>query len=150
MANVILQGALVVTDLNGQQDRIGFATSTAYTKEYRQSYAIAAGATTVIFNTADTAVPVNPWVVLFLLPSINLDLSMGQDASALSANSAWNSVPLTASQPFVLFRNSFYYQYVNGAATNIFAGTSAGTTLKMSVKEPTGTTAGNLQLWMFA
>lgn len=146
MATFNIIGNVVITDVNGSQRLIPLTNAITYSYDNMQTFKITAGSTNVIFNTADSIEQITPWVVLMLLPSLNLDLSMGIDAG--QSDACWNSIPLTASEPFVLARNSFYGNYVNGASTNIFAGTSALTVLKMSVKEPTGTATGTLQMFM--
>lgn len=149
MATLNLIGNLVITDLNGAQRLLPLsAASATYTADSEQTYTIAAGATQVIYNLADAAVSVSTFTSMFLYPSIALDLEIAVDATALSANSAWMSIPLAATQVFPLFRNVFYYQYVNGIATSVYAGTGSGKVVKMRVKEPTGTTAGNIQVFL--
>lgn len=148
MASINLTGQMLITDVNGGLRQINLSQSIPYTSDYEATYAVAKGATVVIYNVADTAVPVNPFTAAFLFPSLNLDLSIGIGLTSLGATSVWDSIPLTANQVFPLWRNSFFYNYVNGAATNIFAGTASGTVLKMSVSEPTGTTSGTVQLFL--
>lgn len=147
-ATLNFQGQIVITDLNGGQRVINLNTPTAaYTADSMQTFTVSAGGTAVLWDiTGSAPVSVSVWTAMFLLPSINLDLSMGVMAGAGTA--VWNSIPLKANQVFPLFRNSFYYNYVNGASTDIFAGTASGTCKYLKVKEPTGTTAGNVQLFM--
>ena len=147
MATFNVVGNIVITDVNGSQRLIPLTNVINYSYDNMQTFNITAGSTTVIYDTTvSLALPVSPWVVLMLLPSLNLDLSMGIDAG--QADAVWNSIPLTANTPLVLERNSFYANYVNASGTNIFAGTSGKNVLKMSVKEPNGALTGTLQLFM--
>ena len=134
MATINLQGTYTITDANGSVRKVNLTKSVTYTSDFEVTYAVAKNTTVVIYNTADSIGVINPWTVMMLFPAGNLDLSMGIDAG--NADAAWNSIPLTAGQPFVLFRNVFWGNYVNGATTNIFGGTANLTVLKMSVKEP--------------
>lgn len=157
-ASINLIGQLVVTDLNGGNHIVNLSNAypgggTPYTVDSWQTFSIAAGTTTTIFDVTSTndVTPVSPWVVMVLLPSINLHLAWGIDLSAaggITANTDWLNAPLTANQIFCFWRNSFYYNYDAHNATNkVFTlGTAGGVMLQAQVKEPTSTTAGNIQV----
>lgn len=156
-ASINLIGQLVVTDLNGGNHIVNLSNAypgggTPYTVDSWQTFSIAAGATTTIFDVTSggDVLPVSPWTVMVLLPSITLACAYGIDASAaggLTATSVWNNVPLAANQLFAVWKNAFFYNYVaEAAANNVFGGTATGVLLKMQVKELTGTTAGNIQV----
>lgn len=156
-ASINIIGQLVVTDLNGGAHTINLnnpypAAGAAYTVDSWQTFSIAASATTTIYDATSggDVIPVSPWVVMVIFPSINLLGAYGVDASAaggLTANSVWNSFPLTATQPFMFWRNAFSYNYAaEAAANNVFSGTTTGVLLKMQVKELTGSASGNIQV----
>lgn len=156
-ASINLLGQLVVTDLNNATHTINLnnpypSVGTPYTVDSWQTFSVAASSTTTIYDATSTGsvLPVSPWVVLVIFPSLNLLGAYGVDATAaggLTANAVWNSFPLTASQPFMFWRNAFSFNYTaKAAANNVFSGTTTGVLLQMQVKELTGTTSGTLQI----
>ena len=148
MATINIVGNVIITDVNGAIRQIPLNNSVNYSYDNSQTFNITAGSTTVIYNTADSAVPISPWSVLILLPSLALDLSMGNGPKPLDSTAAWNSIPLAANQVFVLDRNVFWTNYVNGSATNIFGGTGSKNNQKLSVYEPSGSGVGTIQVFM--
>lgn len=138
MASFNVQGAVIITDVNGQIDTIPLGLAVSYTVSESRLFSVSASTSVQLFD--GTTSPVTTIAGLLILPTAALRLAIGVREG--NADAIWNSIPLAAGQPYVQFADATTSAYANGAATvaaDVLTSVTLHTVTSIWVRNASGT-----------